>query len=494
MAAFPNNPTNGQQATVNGITYTYTVPPGVWAVTTTAPSGNATVSQLNATTIVASGNIAGSNVIATTRAGIGTATPVAGYPLTAFDSINGGIVIQNSTNFTGIAQNGGDVYFDIGRGGSAGTLFFRNSSVLTEQMRLNSAGNLGVGTNPTVSIDAGSRTDAIRIPNGTTAQRPVAPANGMIRYNTTNNWTEEYRNGVWIPLSSVYSATGGTITTYSSGGTNYQVHTFTTSGTFTVASGTNTVEYLIVAGGGGGGSGDGGGGMGGGGAGGVLSGNVFTSTGTYSIVVGGGGNPGIYASGGVTNGGNSSAFSLTAIGGGAGNSSFSAGTGAGSNGGSGGGGSGNAGNPGGNGGNGTAGQGTAGGAGGNSSSGAGYKGGGGGGATQAGESVASANARGATLGCNGGNGVSNSIRTGSPQNYAGGGGAGVIWSGWAVAMTGGTGGTGGGGNGGSHTTTPGSSTVGTPGTANTGGGGGGGAYQVNGGAGGSGIVIIRYVI
>jgi hypothetical protein len=63
-------------------------------------------------------------------------------------------------------------------------------------------------------------------------------------------------------------ATGGTITT--SG--DYKIHTFTSSGTFTVtsagnAAGSNSVDYMVVAGGGGGGSGgnyNGGGGAGGG--------------------------------------------------------------------------------------------------------------------------------------------------------------------------------------------------------------------------------------
>ena len=45
-----------------------------------------------------------------------------------------------------------------------------------------------------------------------------------------------------------FSATGGTVTT-AAGKT---IHTFTGSGTFTVTSGSGTVDYLVVAGGGGG--------------------------------------------------------------------------------------------------------------------------------------------------------------------------------------------------------------------------------------------------
>ena len=59
-------------------------------------------------------------------------------------------------------------------------------------------------------------------------------------------------------LQSGISATGGTITTDG----NYTVHTFTSSGTFTVTSGSGNVEYLVVGGGGGGGTGSAGGGGG----------------------------------------------------------------------------------------------------------------------------------------------------------------------------------------------------------------------------------------
>jgi len=108
-------------------------------------------------------------------------------------------------------------------------------------------------------------------------------------------------------------------------------------------------------------------------------------------------------------------------------------------------------------------------------------GGGGGGAGAVG-----GNAPGASTGGNGGDGLASSI-TGSAVTRGGGGGG-------AGAPTVGAGGAGGGGAGG---TVP--NTSGTAGTANTGGGGGGGAAKSAPGsvtsynaAGGSGIVIIRY--
>ena len=52
-----------------------------------------------------------------------------------------------------------------------------------------------------------SSTGYVLIPAGTTAQRPVSPANGEIRYNTTLNQFEGYASGAWGSLGG--GATGG---------------------------------------------------------------------------------------------------------------------------------------------------------------------------------------------------------------------------------------------------------------------------------------------
>ena len=111
-------------------------------------------------------------------------------------------------------------------------------------------------------------------------------------------------------------ATGGTIADIRSRGITYRTHTFPVGTTnFVVSSvGTNnTIDYLLVAGGGGGG-----GWGGGGGGGGVLSGSTTITAQTYSIVVGAAGAAGTVAYTGGGNGGNSTAFGLTAVGGGGG--------------------------------------------------------------------------------------------------------------------------------------------------------------------------------
>lgn len=256
-------------------------------------------------------------------------------------------------------------------------------------------------------------------------------------------------------FSPTVVATGGTETT--SG--NYRIHTFTSSGTFTVTQG-GFVEYLLVAGGGGGGgpaeSGYGYGG-GGGGAGGYQNSIASVTSQAYTITIGAGG-----AAGGVTTNGtagsNSSALGATSTGGGYGGYAGYASASNGGNGGSGGGAGGSATVK--TGGTGTSGQGTAGG---NTPATAtnGSSGGSGGGAS--------------TVGAVGV--LTSNVRT------TGGAGATSLISGASVLLAvGGDGGQYAGGG------------SGTAGAANSG-DGGDGANGVTGtaAAGGSGKVVIRYL-
>ena len=274
---------------------------------------------------------------------------------------------------------------------------------------------------------------------------------------------------------TVPSANGGDI--ISTDGT-YWYHTFLYSGTFSPSK-SLTCDYLVVAGGAGGGYEAGGGG----GAGGYryLTSQPLTAQ-AYAVIIGAGGTG---ANSGSTRGasGSTSTFGSTSSsggGGGGGNPSFS--------GGSGGSGGGSRSNSNTSGGAGNAGsyspvEGYAGG----STTGSSGSGGGGGSGGNAGTGVDT------SAGGNGGIATANSI-TGSSIFYAGGGGGGVnSISPTARGLGGGTSTAaqkGGGGDGGFHSSGP------ISGTANTGGGGGGGdgSSNVNGAAGGSGIVIVRYAV
>lgn len=73
------------------------------------------------------------------------------------------------------------------------------------------SGDLGLGTsNPSVSFDAGSKTDAIALPKGTTAQRPT-PSSGLVRWNTTSAAVEVYNGTDWVELVTDYVPTGSVI-------------------------------------------------------------------------------------------------------------------------------------------------------------------------------------------------------------------------------------------------------------------------------------------
>ena len=291
------------------------------------------------------------------------------------------------------------------------------------------------------------------------------------------------------PTERFIAATGGTVTTVC---TNFKVHTFTGPGTFCVScagnsGGSNTVSYTVIAGGGGGGRGPNSANTGaGGGAGGYREGlgvndsftgsplrnptGVPVSVQGYPITVGGGGSGGPSPNpNGAGADGSPSVFStITSTGGGGGGGAGATNARAGGSGGGAAGGipcggtvgAGNTppvsppqGSPGGQG------AGTA-------------PAGGGGGATDPG----SAGAPG-TAGA-GGDGATNNIDGSSTDRAGGGSGSNGTGTGNGSNPFGG-GGTG-------------SGVPGTAGTTNKGGGGGGAYTPYNGGAGGSGIVIIRY--
>ena len=286
--------------------------------------------------------------------------------------------------------------------------------------------------------------------------------------DSTEGWVFVEESNVGdLDATAFVAATGGTITT--SG--DFKIHTFNSSGTFTVtnagnACGSNTVDHLVVAGGGGGGGAGGpsNGTAGGGGAGGYresfpnpATGGLPVSAQAYPITVGGG------ASGG---GGNPNG--ATTAGGVGSPSTFSTITSAG-----GGGGAGTGGNP------------------------APAGGSGGGGGPNTGPAPFNANP-----------GAGNTPPVSPPQGNAGGTGSPPLHGGAGGGGAGSAGANGPAGAGGSGTTStinasPVTRSVGGAGSpaspsaggANTGTGGGGGRGNCNnagGASGGSGVVIIRY--
>ena len=116
--------------------------------------------------------------------------------------------------------------FGVGGGSTIGNLTVTDTTVSTTN-----AGSdivLQVTGNGTVNIDT---TTALQIAVGTTAQRPVAPSTGDLRFNSTNTSVEVYDGSTWVNVGQDTT----TITSQAFAGDNSTV-AFTLNATATTAS------------------------------------------------------------------------------------------------------------------------------------------------------------------------------------------------------------------------------------------------------------------
>jgi hypothetical protein len=100
--------------------------------------------------------------------------------------------------------------------GAFTTLTASGNTTLTGDLAVNGNTTLGNASGDTITLNAAtanvpnnlnfSGTGTIRLPNGTTGQRPT-PADGMIRYNTSTSGFEGYAAGDWGSIGG--GATGG---------------------------------------------------------------------------------------------------------------------------------------------------------------------------------------------------------------------------------------------------------------------------------------------
>jgi hypothetical protein len=108
----------------------------------------------------------------------------------------------------------------------------------------------------------------------------------MVAYSTATS-LQVYDGSAWVDLSTGYGvATGGTSSSISIGGVNYTLLTFTTDGTLTVTK-DGLFDYFVMGGGGGSTAFFNGGGGGGGSL--ILQGTTYLTATTYSVTVGAGG-------------------------------------------------------------------------------------------------------------------------------------------------------------------------------------------------------------
>ena len=229
----------------------------------------------------------GSNIKLGNASGIVTATSFSGdgSSLTGIDasSIKNGSDVKIQANASGATVTG--VITAVG-GNSTEGAFLKGTAV-------------GVGTTTNAGLAAG-----------------VGTASGTLTFNTTVGLQCYMGDAVgWKNVASFVTATGGSKST-AAGKT---IHTFTSSGAFTLTDGAPTCDILIVGGGGAGGQDV----AGGGGAGGMVEGTItLPGPGTYPVTVGDGGSNASTGGDTPAPGGNSSwtvpVGTITAAGGGRG--------------------------------------------------------------------------------------------------------------------------------------------------------------------------------
>lgn len=129
---------------------------------------------------------------------------------TKLDAIEAAADVTDATN---VAAAGAIMDSDISSNGvmvrtASGTYTSRTISGTTDQITV-SDGN-GVSANPFISLSSDAfmpGNGAVRVPGGTTAQRPSPGTEGQLRRNTSNNTIEYYDGFSWVDLTS--GAAGG---------------------------------------------------------------------------------------------------------------------------------------------------------------------------------------------------------------------------------------------------------------------------------------------
>ena len=183
-----------------------------------------------------------------------------------------------------------------------GTLKLNNVTAITES---GGAITYAAGTIPDVKLTPTATASA---PSG---------VRGALYYDSDKETLMQHNGTDWIRIrEEAPTASGGIITEHGI----YRVHTFLSSGIFTVLNSSLACNILIVAGGGAGGCWH----AGGGGAGGMHTATHNAVVGSHNIIVGHGGTGGSYFMG--TTGGNSSAFGNMSAGGGRGGTHGGGGT------------------------------------------------------------------------------------------------------------------------------------------------------------------------
>lgn len=129
-----------------------------------------------------------------------------------------GTLVSSSATISGGTINGTAIGGSSAAAGSFTSLAASGNATITGDLSVNGNTTLGNASGDTITVNAAtatipnnlnfSGTGSIRLPNGTTAERP-SPTAGMIRYNTSENTFEGYAAGAWGSIGGGATGAGG---------------------------------------------------------------------------------------------------------------------------------------------------------------------------------------------------------------------------------------------------------------------------------------------
>jgi len=194
--AFPTSPTNGQQATINGIVYTYSTALTAWTVSTSL--GNSFVS------ISVSGNVNSGNLLATGLASV-TGNITGNYFIGNGSQLSGlsASKIFNGTSEANIGASGGNANISIG--GTSNVFVVSSTGIFTTGLS-SVSGNITTGGNLTITGTAAAGSGVLIVSGNIQTSTSNATSNIGNASNYFNRLFAQATTALYADLAEIYKA------------------------------------------------------------------------------------------------------------------------------------------------------------------------------------------------------------------------------------------------------------------------------------------------